>query len=297
MCAEWAGVYPALMTEFKEDGALNLEATQRHIQSCVDAGVAGFVMLGTLGENTSLYDDEKEAVLTAAVEAAGDLPVLSGVAEFTTDMAIDHVRRAERAGCAGLMVLPCMVYSQDQREAMTHFRGVAAATDLPIMIYNNPATANIDMTPAIVARLAQIPGVDYIKESTMDVTRVRDIIDLAGDKISVFGGIMGFESFVEGAAGWVAVPSNILPAQSARLFALTAEEQDYDAARALYRQMLGVIRLVGGHRYVSASKAALRLLGFEMGAPRAPRLPLPETEMPEVRAALGAAGLLTDRVA
>ena len=131
----------------------------------------------------------------------------------------------------------------------------------------------------------------------MDVTRVRDIIDLAGDKISVFGGIMGFESFVEGADGWVAVGSNILPAASARLFTLTADDQDYDAARALYRSMLPVIRLVGGHRYVSATKAALGLLGFAMGAPRAPRLPLPESEMAEVHAALRAAGQLSDRVA
>ena len=95
MGVEWTGVFPALMTEFAEDGSLDLDATGRHIQSCIDAGVSGFVMLGTLGENPSLYGDEKEAVLTAAVEAAGDLPVLTGVAEYTTDMAIDHVRHGE----------------------------------------------------------------------------------------------------------------------------------------------------------------------------------------------------------
>lgn len=130
----------------------------------------------------------------------------------------------------------------------------------------------------------------------MDVTRVRDIIELCGDRMSVFGGIMGFESFVEGADGWVAVGSNILPAASAKLFTLTADDQDYDAARALYRQILPVIRLVGGHRYVSASKAALELMGFAMGAPRAPRLPLPESDLVELHAALDAVGELIERV-
>ena len=125
----------------------------------------------------------------------------------------------------------------------------------------------------------------------MDVTRVRDILELCDGRMTVFGGIMGFESFVEGAAGWVAVGSNILPAASARLFGLTVDEQDYEAARGLYRQILPVIRLVGGHRYVSATKAALGMMGFPMGAPRAPRLPLPEAEMDEVRAALDAVGV------
>ncbi|MCG6902559.1 MAG: dihydrodipicolinate synthase family protein [Rhodobacter sp.] len=195
------------------------------------------------------------------------------------------------------LIIPPFYSTPTEAELIHHYTRIAAATDLPIMIYNNPATTNIDMTPPIVARLAQIPGIDYIKESTMDVTRVRDIIDLAGNQISVFGGIMGFESFVEGADGWVAVGSNVMPAASAQLFRLTADDQDYDAARALYLRMLPVIRLVGGHRYVSGTKAALGLLGFAMGSPRAPRLPLPADEMTEVHAALDAAGLLSDRVA
>ena len=114
MKCDWQGVFPALMTEFTKDGALDLQATQKHIRSCMDAGVTGLVMLGTLGENPSLSQDEKEQVLKAAVEATeGKIPVLTGVAEYTTAFAIDFVKRAERAGVAGLMALPCMVYQQD----------------------------------------------------------------------------------------------------------------------------------------------------------------------------------------
>jgi len=125
----------------------------------------------------------------------------------------------------------------------------------------------------------------------MDVTRVRDIIDLCGDRMTVFGGIMGFESFCEGADGWVAVGSNILPRLSADLFTVTADRKDLDAGRAIYRQILEVVRLVGGHRYVSASKAALTLMGFAMGDPRSPRLPLPAEDWAKVRAALDSAGV------
>ena len=122
-------MFPALMTEFKEDESLDLEATARHIDACLSAGIEGLVMLGTLGENSSLAPDEKEAVMRCAVETvAGRVPVLTGIAEYTTDLAIETVRRAERAGCDGLMALPCLVYEQDQREALAHFRAVAQAS-------------------------------------------------------------------------------------------------------------------------------------------------------------------------
>jgi len=275
MCAEWAGVYPALMTEFKEDGALNLEATQRHIQSCVDAGVAGFVMLGTLGENTSLYDDEKEAVLTAAVEAAGDLPVLSGVAEFTTDMAIDHVRRAERAGCAGLMVLPCMVYSQDQREAMTHFRGVAAATDLPIMIYNNRVAYKVDLTPESFLQLANVENIVAVKESSHDSRRMTDMVNACGDRYRLFCGVddLVLENVLFGAVGWVAGLVNSFPRESVRLFEL-ARDGKVDEAVELYRWFMPLLHLDVDVKLVQMIKLANQITGEGSEWVRGPRLTL-----------------------
>ena len=275
MCAEWAGVYPALMTEFKEDGALNLEATQRHIQSCVDAGVTGFVMLGTLGENTSLYDDEKEAVLTAAVEAAGDLPVLSGVAEFTTDMAIDHVRRAERAGCEGLMVLPCMVYSQDQREAMTHFRGVATATDLPIMIYNNRVAYKVDLTPESFVQLANVENIVAVKESSHDSRRMTDMVNVCGDRYRLFCGVddLVLENVLFGAVGWVAGLVNSFPRESVRLFEL-ARDGKVDEAVELYRWFMPLLHLDVDVKLVQMIKLANQITGEGSEWVRGPRLTL-----------------------
>ena len=275
MCAEWAGVYPALMTEFKKDGALNLEATQRHIQSCVDAGVAGFVMLGTLGENTSLYGEEKEVLLTAAVEAAGDLPVLSGVAEYTTEMAIDHVRRAERAGCAGLMVLPCMVYSQDQREAMTHFRRVAAATDLPIMIYNNRVAYKVDLTPQSFVQLADVKNIVAVKESSHDSRRITDMVNTCGTRYRLFCGVddLVLENLLFGAVGWVAGLVNSFPRESVRLFEL-ARDGKVDEAVDLYRWFMPLLHLDVNLKLVQMIKLANQITGEGSEWVRGPRLTL-----------------------
>jgi len=275
MGTEWAGVYPALMTELMEDGALDLEGTQRHIQSCIDAGVSGFVMLGTLGENPSLYGDEKEAVLIAAVEAAGDLPVLSGVAEYTTEMGIDHVRRAERAGCAGLMVLPCMVYPQDQREAMAHFRGIAQATDLPMMIYNNRVAYKVDLSPESFVQLADVENIVAVKESSHDSRRMTDMVNACGDRYQLFCGVddLVLENVLFGAVGWVAGLVNSFPREAVRLFEL-ARDGKVDEALEIYRWFMPLLHLDVDVKLVQMIKLANQITGEGTEWVRRPRLTL-----------------------
>ena len=297
MTQRFRGTYTVMVTAFDADGAVDLDAQARFTDWQVREGIHGLIPLGSTGEFLSLTTAEQRAVAKCVIDtAAGRVPVLVGAGAERTEDAIDKCAMAAELGADGVMIIPPFYSTPTEPELVAHYTRISAATDLPIMIYNNPATANVDLTPPIVARLSEIPHVDYIKESTMDVTRVRDILDLCGDRMTVFGGIMGFESFVSGAEGWVAVGSNILPGASARLFTLTADEGDYDAARALYQRILPVIRLVGGHRYVSATKAALALIGHDMGGPRAPRLPLPASEIDAVHAALDAVGLSRDRV-
>ncbi len=293
MTRKFRGTYTVMVTAYDATGAVDPAAHARFTDWQVREGIHGLIPLGSTGEFLSLTAAEREMIARATVEAAaGRVPVLVGAAAERTEDVIENCRMAEGVGADGVMIIPPFYSTPTEDELHRHFARIAEATSLPIMIYNNPATANVDLTPDIVARLSRIDGVDYIKESTMDVTRVRDINAFCGDRMSVFGGIMGFESFVSGADGWVAVPSNILPGPCARLFELTVEREDYDAARALYRDILPVIRLVGGHRYVSATKAALSLMGMETGAPRAPRLPLPDADRPMLHAALEAVGLL-----
>ena len=290
------GTYTVMVTAFDTEGRLDLDAQARFTDWQVREGIHGLIPLGSTGEFLSMSAEERRAVAKCVIDTvAGRVPVLVGAGAESTDDVIENVRMAEELGADGTMIIPPFYSTPTWDELIHHFDRIGDAASRPVMIYNNPATANVDLTPPLVAELSRLPRIDYIKESTMDVTRIRDILDMSEGRMTVFGGIMGFESFVEGAEGWVAVGSNIMPAALAKLFNLTADDEDYHAARALYREVLPIIRLVSGHRYVSGSKAALNFIGCPMGGPRPPRLPLPEAELREVKAALSSVGLFPQR--
>ena len=297
MAKTFRGTYSVMVTAFDAKGRVDLEAMAAYTDRQVTQGIHGLIPLGSTGEFLSMTDAEREAVARCVIDTvAGRVPVLIGTGSENTDDVIRYSQQAEELGADGVMIIPPYYSTPTEEEIFEHYRRIAAAISVPIMVYNNPATANVDLTPPIVARLSTIEGVSNIKESTMDVTRVRDILDLCDGRMTVFGGIMGFESFMNGAQGWAAVGSNIMPRELARLFDLSVAG-DIDGARALYRQALPVIRLVGGHRYVSATKSALAMLGYPVGDPRPPRLPTPASDLDAVFRALEAAGLSPARTA
>ncbi len=181
MRPNWRGVFPAITTQFHDDQSLNLEGTARHLEILIEAGIHGVVLLGTVGENTALESEEKLAVVRELVATArGRIPVLAGVAEYTTALGCRFARDAEKLGADGLMVLPAMVYKSDERETLAHFRAVARATGLPIMIYNNPVSYGVDMPPEAFAQLADVANIVAIKESSENVRRITDLINLSG---------------------------------------------------------------------------------------------------------------------
>ena len=286
MKCDWQGVFPALMTEFSKDGALDLDATQKHIRSCMDAGVTGLVMLGTLGENPSLSQDEKEQVLTAAVEATeGKIPVLTGVEEYTTAFAIEFVKRAERAGVTGLMALPCMVYQQDSREAVNHFRTLAAATDLPIMIYNNPVAYKVDLSPEDFQGLADVDNIVAVKESSHDSRRITDMANVLGDRYTVFCGVddLVLENLLFGAKGWVCGMVNSFPREAVKLFELGAAGKVKEAYE-LYKWFMPLLHLDVDVKLVQMIKLANQMTGEGSEHVRAPRLTLVGDERARVEA-------------
>ncbi len=286
MQIDWKGVFPALMTEFHEDGSLDLDATRRHAALCLEAGCTGLVMLGTLGENTSLRPEEKEKVAAAAVEVAdGRVPVLAGIAEYTTAFAIEAAARAERAGCDGLMVLPAMVYPQDEREAIAHFAAVAEATRLPIMIYNNPVAYHVDLQPAALERLAERDNIVAVKDSSHDSRRVTDMINHLGDRFSIFCGVddLVLENLVCGAVGWVSGLANSLPVEAVRLFELATAGR-LEEALTLYRWFMPLLHLDTDRKLVQMIKLADQLTGTGREWVRPPRLPLVGEERQRVEA-------------
>src|SRR5262249_43370244 len=150
----------------------------------------GLIMLGTVGENCSLEYPEKLEVLRATVDhLAGRVPVLTGVAECTTARACKFANDAERIGVAGLMVLPAMVYKSDPRETIAHYRSVARATGLPIMVYNNPVSYSVDITPEMFMDLGDETKLVAIKESSENVRRITDIRNACGDRYILFCGV------------------------------------------------------------------------------------------------------------
>ena len=285
---KWRGTYTVLVTPFTADGlAVDVPGLKRLVDWQIEQGIHGLIPLGSTGEFLSMTMAEQEMVMEVCIkQAAGRVPVLIGTGAEWTDEAVMKARLAESLGADGVMVIPPYYSTPTPDELFEHYRKIGEAVSFPIMIYNNPATANVDLTPEIVVRLALIDNVRYIKESTLEVTRVRDIIELCGDKMTVFAGILGYESFWLGAQGWVAVCSNFLPRDSARLFELVADHKDQVSALALYRRMLPLVKMVGGHRYVAASKVALGYMGLPVGIPRAPRLPLPDADTAELKAHL-----------
>jgi len=291
MTTDWRGVMPALMTEMTEDGALDLDATARHVESCLEAGCTGFIMLGTLGENTSLTLDEKEAVIRVTKAVAADrVPVLAGVAEYTTAFAIAAADRMKAAGADGLMALPCLVYKQDSREAVTHFRTLAQAVDLPIMIYNNPVSYQVDLTPDDFAELAAVPNIVAVKESSHDSRRVTDMINRLGDRYTLFCGVddLLLENVLFGCRGWVSGMANPFPGEAVRLFDL-ARERRVDEALALYRWFMPLLHLDTDVKLVQYIKLANQMTGQGAEWVRPPRLPLVGEERARVAAIVQAA--------
>ncbi len=280
MDATWAGVYPAVTTQFTSDQALDLEATKSHVRMLIEAGVHGLIMLGTVGENTALEPDEKRAVLTAALEAAGGrVPVLSGVAECSTARACRFAEDAAAIGLGGLMVLPAMVYKSDQRETLNHFRAVAQASDLPIMCYNNPVSYGVDMTPEMFAELGDEPTVVAIKESSDDPRRLTDIVNCCGERYILFCGVddLALEAVMLGAVGWVAGLVNAFPQETMRLWALATAGR-YGEARDLYRWFMPVLHLDCHVKLVQYIKLAQAMAGLGSETVREPRMTLEGAE-------------------
>lgn len=272
----WHGVFPALTTQFRDDQSLDLQATARHIDVLIESGIDGLIVLGTVGENCSLQYEEKLDVLKMAVEAVGRrVPVLTGVAEYTTALACRFAQDAQQAGVDGLMVLPAMVYKSDERETLVHFRAVAHATDLPIMCYNNPVSYGVDITPEMFARLADESTIVAIKESSDDVRRITDLVNLTGNRYVLFCGVddLALEAVLLGADGWVSGLVNAFPNETRLLWKRAAAGQ-WNEAREVYRWFTPLLHLDTHPKLVQYIKLAMQETGLGSEMVRAPRLPL-----------------------
>ncbi len=284
MKVKWHGVYPALTTQFKSDQSLDLDGTAKHLETMINSGIHGVILLGSVGENTALEPEEKIAVMREMRRVvAGRIPVLSGVAEYTTVLACRYAKEAEQLGLDGLMVLPAMVYKADRRELITHFRSVARASGLPIMIYNNPVSYNVDLPPDALEELANEKTLVAVKESSDNPRRITDIINLVGDRYLMFSGVddLVLESVLLGAQGWVSGLVNAFPDENRVLWDLATNGQ-WEEARALYRWYTPLLHLDTKVKLVQYIKLCMAEVGLGSETVRAPRLPIAGAEREEI---------------
>ena len=284
MKVTWKGVFPAITTQFKQDQSLDLAATAKHLEAMIQAGIHGVVFLGTVGENTALEYEEKLTILREMKGVVrGRIPMLTGVAEYTTALACRFARDAEKISLDGLMVLPAMVYKSDERETITHFRAVAKATGMPVMVYNNPVSYGVDIVPEAFARLADEPNLVAIKESSEDVRRITDLRNIVGNRYTLFGGVddLVLESIMLGAEGWISGLVNAFPDENRALWDLAIAGK-WEQARELYRWYTPLLHLDTKVKLVQYIKLAMQETGLGSEMVRAPRLPIEGAEREQI---------------
>jgi 1-pyrroline-4-hydroxy-2-carboxylate deaminase len=282
----WSGVYPAATTQFTSELGLDLPATQKVQGALIDDGVDGLIIAGTVGENNSLEPEEKRAALQAGCEvAAGRVPIIVGVSELTTTRAIAFARDAERIGADALMVLPAMVYVPTDEELYTHFKAVAEATSLPIMLYNNPPAYRVSISMEVLRKLSSIPNIVAIKESAPDPRRFTDVYNAFGDRFALVAGLddIALEGLVLGAKGWVSGLTNAFPRESVALVT-AVRKGDLSTALSIYRWFMPLLHLDAEHDLVQSIKLAEQIMGRGSERVRLPRLPLSGARRKEVTA-------------
>jgi dihydrodipicolinate synthase/N-acetylneuraminate lyase len=276
----WSGVFPAVTTQFRSDFSIDFEATHTVIQNLVRDGVSGLIICGTVGENTSLSSEEKIQLVEVAKDAsAGRVPVLSGIAEFTSANATKLAKEIQRVGADGIMLMPALVYSAKPHEAAAHFRSVATSIDLPVMVYNNPPIYKNDVTPDILISLADCENIVCFKDSSGDTRRFIDVRNEIGDRFVLFAGLddVVLESIAVGAVGWVSGMSNAFPKEGETLFRL-ARDGRFKEAMPLYEWFMPLLHLDARPDLVQCIKLCEELAGRGTSLTRPPRLPLPDVD-------------------
>ena len=255
-----------------------------HCRWLIDNGCRGVGPNGSLGEYSSLSDDERRAVARAAIEAVGkDGIVVVGVHAPGAHQARAWAERAAEDGAAGVLCLPPTMYRANTAEVVHHFEQVAQV-GLPVMVYNNPFDTKVDLTPQVLAEIAEIDNVVAVKEFSGDVRRVLEIREFA-PRLTVVAGAddVVLEALMMGAGGWFAGFPNVFPAESVALYSLALQGR-FAEAKALYEPLVAAFRWDSRTEFVQAIKRGMELVGRFGGQCRPPRGPLTDEKLAALEA-------------
>ena len=291
---DWAGIFSVAITPFTDDGAVDQDRFLRFVDASVDNGADGIIVAGSTGEFYTLTAVERRGLFQAAVDrlAGRGCPVLAGVSDLRIGDVIAACRDAEQAGCAGALVLPPVYAMPDRREILAFYRGIASATDLPLMLYNSPRRAGVDLTVDLVAELADLPSVVAIKDSSANIVRVAELCQALGKRLQVF---VGYETMIRsglavGAQGVVAMAHQLSGRLVRSLFdaVLAGDAATVDR---LEPALFALYRCFQSGSYYAAIKATMTALGQPAGHPRPPLLPVSDAAAVKITGILADAGV------
>ncbi len=280
MAINWEGVFPALTTPFTRDENLDIPMFKKNLAAQLDAGVQGIVIGGTLGEASTLTQEEKAQLVSNAKEQVkGRVPIVLNIAEGSLKEALKQAALALSWGADGLMLLPPMRYRTDHRETVHWFRSIADSSPLPIMIYNNPVDYKIEVTLDMFDELQKNQTIQAVKESTRDVTNVTRMRNRFGDRFRILCGVdtIALEEICLGADGWVAGLVCAFPKETVELYQL-ARQGKLAEARKLYQWFMPLLELDIHPKLVQYIKLATSVTGLGSEFVRPPRLMLEEEE-------------------
>ena len=286
MSVQWNGVMPAVTTKFTADDKLDFNMFEVNVKAQLEAGVSGIILGGTLGEASTLLEEEKRELVRGTVGIVkGSVPIIMNIAEQTTRGAIEAANKAEQDGAKGLMMLPPMRYMATDHETVTYFSEVAKNTSLPIMVYNNPVDYKIEVTLDMFEELLKFDTIQAVKESTRDISNVTRIINRFGDRLKILSGVdtLALESLLMGSHGWVSGLVDAFPKETVAIYKL-AKEGRIDEALKIYRWFLPLLELDINAQLVQNIKLAEVATGLGTEYVRAPRLPLQGAERERVLA-------------
>ncbi len=296
----WEGVFPAMLTPFTKDDKPDFALFEKNINAQVEAGCEGLILGGSLGEGSTLDSEEKIKLVVFATEILkGKTPVILTIAEQATAIAVKLAREAEENGAAGLMILPPMRYKADDRETVEYFKTIAANTSLPIMIYNNPVDYKIEVTPDMFEELTVCSTIQYVKESTRDVTNITRMRNRFANRYKLFCGVdtLIMEELMLGADGIVGGLVDAFPAETVAIYKLVKAGM-YKEALDIYRWFLPLLELDLQPKLVQYIKLVATQTSLCSEYVRAPRLVLEgkerETVLTIIKKAIASRPVLPD---
>jgi 4-hydroxy-tetrahydrodipicolinate synthase len=269
------------VTPFDSSDQVDISAMRNIVDYFIENKIDGIFVGGSTGEFAYLTPEEHMKIIETVVSHVRKrVPVLAGTAACATKQTVAFTKYAETVGADGAVIVPPYYHKPTEEGIINHYRTISEAVDFPIMVYNNPATAKIDMLPDLIKQLSEFDNIRYVKESSGDVSRVWKIRKLTGGKMTVFCGAdnLMLESYLMGATGFICVAANFLPFETSEVYRLYKAGKMKEA-KALYEKLLPVLNMLEDTgKFPQISKAALNMSGKKVGVTRSPLMPLTSSE-------------------